>query len=52
MYERVGAQNQLFAVYSTFPSHSRGEELIIELQRSLIEISFGRDIDDAISLER
>ena len=44
MYERVGAQNPLFAVYSTFPSHSRGEELIIELQRSLIEMSFGRDI--------
>ena len=45
------AQNQLSAVCSTFGSHSRGGELITELQRSLIEMSFRRDMDDAISLK-
>ena len=47
MYEGVRAQNQLFAVCSTFPSHSRGEELTKVLQRSLIEMSFEQDMYDA-----
>ena len=49
---RVGAQNQPSAVRSTFVSHSRGGELITELQRSLIEMSFGRDMCGVTSLER
>ena len=47
-----GAQNRLFAVRSTFGSHLRGEELIKELQRSLIGMSFRRDMEEATSLER
>ena len=47
-----GAQNQGAANVGISSSHSQGGELITGLQRSLIEMSFGRNMCGVTSLER